>query len=199
MFRLLERRGRLRTGLSILHFAPEIGMSIRLRELASHYVAADLNVTPYAKSIPDIQQVDLCVDDLARFAGAFDLVIHSHVLEHLPCDVGQVLQRMSRCLRAGAEMYFATPIRSNARTTQDLAPDLQAGERKRRFGQHDHVRMFGDLDVMDLLTAALGTTVRPVDPKEYLSAAELKMIAVPDGPRLSGNTIFVVSAALGGN
>lgn len=87
MFVLLERLGLLRKGIRVLHFAPEFGIAARLRGLASEYVTADFDIKQYEKSFPQIVAVDLAKDKLSRFRG-FDLILHNHVLEHIPAPIG---------------------------------------------------------------------------------------------------------------
>ena len=196
LFAVLERSGSLRNGLDVLHFAPESGLGRRLKNLSRRYVPADLDIGQYAKLFPEAECIDLCADDLARFRGQFDLVIHSHVLEHLPCSIAAVLRNMTACLRPGGKMFFAVPIRQGAPTTEEgPSENLSPEERKRRYGQHDHVRMIGDTNAMDIFHDALGKSVRPFPVSEFFSSEEIeKMALTHEVDRLSGDTIFVVQA-----
>lgn len=196
MFAVMERSGTLRRDLDILHFAPEPGLGARLKQLAKRYVPADLDVRRYVKQFPEAECVDLCKDDLARFRGQFDLVIHSHVLEHLPCSIAGVLMNLAACLHPGGRMFFAVPIRKNARTEEEgPTEDLSGDERSRRYGQFDHVRMIGDQDAMQIFRRALGDKVSQFPVKKFFSDQEILNMAVPiDIDGLSGNSTFVFQA-----
>ena len=61
---------------------------------------------------------------------------------------------------------FSAPIMPNRHTSEDLNPDLSPQDRRKRFGQEDHLRIFGELDFMELIEVA-GMTEGMID----LSAA----------------------------
>lgn len=189
MFALLERRGRLRKGMEVLHFAPEPGMARRLKDLAGRYVPADFDISQYTRFLPETVQVDLCATEPYPVEGTFDLIIHNHVLEHLPCNVGDVLRRLSDLLKPGGEMYFSTPIRKGTAYEEDLSP-LSEEERVARFGQRDHLRFFGSLDVVEMFQDALGENVTPLALSDHLSDSEVAALGVNPPAHLSGNTIF---------
>lgn len=111
MFALIEPRGSLRRGMDVLHFAPEPGMSGRLKDLANQYVPADFDISQYVRFLPDAVQVDLCSTVPYPIEGPFDLIIHNHVLEHLPCDVGEVLSRLASCWPGDYGPNFLCPSR----------------------------------------------------------------------------------------
>lgn len=82
---------------------------------------------------------DLC--SLPFPTGSFDLVVCFHVLEHVDDDVAAV-REISRVLADDGTAVVVVPWNpDSAHTDEDLAasPD----ERLRRFGQIDHVRMYG--------------------------------------------------------
>ena len=93
-------------------------------------------------------------------------------------------------------MFFVIPIRQGAPTTEEgPSENLSPEERKRRYGQHDHVRMIGDTNAMDIFHDVLGTSVRPFPVSEFFSSEEIEKIALThEVDRLSGDTIFVVQA-----
>lgn len=188
---LMERHGIIRKGMSVLHFAPEVGMSKRLRELASDYVSADFDVSQYKVFLPDTVKIDLCDLDEVKFEGRFDLIIHNHVLEHLFCDVKVVLRKLVKFLKKDGSMYFSVPVRAAENTKEDFDTSLPEQERQRLFGQHDHVRLFGARDVVSIFKDALGPNLRAVVPQTELSASEMRLFGIPLEEDVSGNTIFV--------
>jgi len=88
----------------------------------------------------------MVLDDVDRF----DLVYASHVLGHVHDD-RLVLANLFRAIRPGGEAWLLVPMWR--KPTEDGGPDASAAERERRFGQWDHVRMYGP-DVVDRLEAA---------------------------------------------
>lgn len=197
MFAAMQRTNALWQGMNILHFAPESGLGARLRKLAGRYVPADIDVSQYAKQFPEAERIDLCSDDLSRFAGQFDLVVHSHVLEHLPCSVGQVLRNMAACLKPNGTMFFAVPIRKNAKSIEeDPSERLSGDERKRRFGQFDHVRIFGDQDVKTIFRSALGSRVDVFPMTEHFTEEEAAILAIPHETGPTGHSTFIFSDRL---
>jgi SAM-dependent methyltransferase len=81
--------------------------------------------------------------------GSVDLLLCSHVLEHVPDDA-QAMREIGRVLSDRGLGVILVPQRPGA-TDED--PDASAEERLRRFGQADHVRYYGD-DFDERLTAA---------------------------------------------
>lgn len=124
---LLERRVRL------LHLAPEPALAERLRR-ATDYVSADLDA--------GAAMVQADVTALPFEDGAFDLVICSHVLEHVPDDATAIAE-IFRVLRAPGTALVQTPVNHDQAVTYEDPGETDPGARLRRFSQHDHVRVFG--------------------------------------------------------
>jgi hypothetical protein len=78
-----------------------------------------------------------------------DLLICSHVLEHVPDDT-LAMREIARVLSDDGLGVVVVPQREGP-TEED--PDAPSDERTRRFGQADHVRYYGD-DVDERLAAA---------------------------------------------
>jgi len=117
----------------MLHFAPEAAFERRFRRLRGlDYLTADLE-DPRAMVKVDI--TDIPYDD-----ASFDVVYCSHVLEHV-ADDRRALRELYRILRPGGWMVVLVPITA-ARTFED--PSVRdPAERRRLFGQPDHVRVYG--------------------------------------------------------
>lgn len=190
LYAILNREGSLRKGMAILHIAPEAGLGRRLKSLAGRYVPADRDVSRYATLFPETRKIDLCNFDVAEF-GSFDLILHTHVLSHVPCDPALVLAKLASMLSPGGAMYFSVPIRRNAVTMDDPGYSLGPEERKRRFGHEDHWRMFGDGDVERVLNEQLSDKLEIADLSAYYGAEEISRLGVPQAStRLNGDTIF---------
>jgi len=135
----------------LLHVAPEIGLYHWIeRQQQVDYVASDLDAHRY-RHIRNMRQADLTA---APFPDdSFDLVICSHVLEHVPDDAA-ALREMRRILRPGGRALLLTPLAIDGQGTDEDPSIADPVERERRFGQWDHVRIYGRADFIDRIGAA---------------------------------------------
>jgi hypothetical protein len=190
---ILERLDLLKPGVRILNLAPEPFMlCIGSKIFGDTYVASDYDPSAFSKWKQPIRKIDMCRDLLALEAGSFDVVMHNHVLEHLPCEISPVLQNLNRLVAPGGVHMFSTPIMPNVRTIADLDPSLSSEERRARFGQEDHMRLFGDLDFMDLIEV-VGMRSGLIDLEPLISEQTLLDAAIPANVFKSANShrVFV--------
>ncbi|KKM14894.1 hypothetical protein LCGC14_1701530 [marine sediment metagenome] len=145
MMHLLESRDLVRPGMRILHFAPEQGIGQRLMEIVGpeNYEAYDLFPGIYHESL-NVKEFDLTQASRLR-TEAYDLILHAHVLEHIPCYIAAVLWHLQRALTATGAHLFCMPVLPG-RHESDFNP-ITEQDRLRRFGQKDHVRRFGVEDM----------------------------------------------------
>jgi len=127
----------------LLHMAPEPAFAQILRRAPGiEDVSADLD-SPHATVKLDITRLDL-------ESASFDVILCSHVLEHVPED-RQAMSELFRVLKPGGWAMIQVPV-SNKPTFED--PSItEPAERERLFWQADHVRLYG-LDISDRLRAA---------------------------------------------
>ena len=86
-----------------------------------------------------------------RFPGqTFDVIYCSHVLEHVPDD-RRAMAELYRVLKPGGWAILQVPLAAGE-TFEDPAV-ISRADRKRLFGQHNHVRQYG-ADYKDRLTGA---------------------------------------------
>ncbi len=140
---------------AILHIAPsERSLVRRFRQQAAEFVPADLY--PQTYSLEGVQRLDLMeLDDINRF----DVIYASHVMEHVPDDkLG--FRNIYRALKAGGEAWVMVPL-AEGKKTEDGSFEMSVREREKRFGQWDHVRMYG-MDIVDRITEA-GFTVQVIN------------------------------------
>ena len=128
-----EARRDLFRGSGILYFAPEKGMMLWLKRNHISCTTADL-----------YQPADLCLDiqktglpDASR-----DIIFCNHVLEHVE-DFRKALREMHRILRPGGLLICSFPIDQKVDSVDEAEGPLSTEERLRRFGQADHLRVFG--------------------------------------------------------
>ncbi|MEO6629097.1 MAG: class I SAM-dependent methyltransferase [Aquihabitans sp.] len=138
----------------LLHIAPEPTISAHL-QMIDHldYLSADLDVSS--------AMVEMDITDIDRPDASFDVIYASHVLEHVPDDL-QAMRELRRVLRPDGWAVLQVPV-FGATTIED--PTItDPVERNRLFGQHDHVRMYGnDGEYQRRLTAAgFDVTVVPL-------------------------------------
>lgn len=126
----------------VLHFAPEASLGGLFRDRAAEYVTTDLSA-----------QTDVTADivDLPFPDDRWDAIVCSHVLEHVPEDVA-AMRELRRVLTPGGHAIVIVPRVAGLPTDEDPSVTDPA-ERMRRFGQPDHVRMYGD-DLADRLRSA---------------------------------------------
>jgi len=145
----------------VLHFAPERLIEQRLRKAASRYVTAD-----YLNPRRDLQ---LDLSDMTEIQdGEFDLLIACDVLEHV-ADDRRAMREIHRALRPGGFAILTVPQQDHLPRTFEDASIVSPDDRQRRYGQSDHLRIYGD-DFPDLLQAA-GFEVTAID--EHSFAPEL--------------------------
>lgn len=190
MYHVLCRDGVLRPGVSIFHAAPEPGLALRLRNMTKNYLPGDLDAQRYQKWLPETRKVDLCKVEEC-LPETFDLILHNHVMEHLPCNVEDVLVALKNRLKPGGRMYFSVPIRAGAKTVEDLDPSLTEEDRKVRFGQCDHMRIFGELDAVSIFQSALGEGFEVIELDKILSKKEAFINALDYTiGKITGHTLF---------
>lgn len=144
---------KIKKNTKILHLAPEKGIYIRLSNilLEKNYIIADFNPKkyPFAKNCI---RIDLCDLDHEK-SNQFDFIIHSHVLEHTPCNVAYTLFHLHRMLKRNGVHICIIPF-MNGKYDESFQ-DLTDAEKTKRFGQFDHVRRFGKTDINNHLGCIL--------------------------------------------
>ena len=177
---ILEKSGMFRPGLRVMHVAPELPLAKRYSELLDErYYACDADAARYASSFTVIRPLDLCTDLVKLPSRCFDVIIHSHVLEHLRCDPEKVLGEFERILAPGGQHFLSVPV-SGEETREDMSDDLSPAERSMLFGQADHLRIFGRRGLAEMLDRVWGKSERHhVEPVEMFAAEELEAAAIP--------------------
>lgn len=141
---------------TILDIAPSDQSTACLSALEpERYLRIDLGLdNRHVDALGDLTKLpvkDACVD----------LLVCYHVLEHVPDDAA-AMREIARVLSPRGVALLQVPIRVGVPTDEDPSADRE--ERVRRFGQHDHVRYYGDDFESRLADAGLSTErVTPVE------------------------------------
>lgn len=142
----------------ILHFAAEPAVANVLKPLAAEYVTAEIDGSA---------DLTLDIEQIALPDGRFDVIFCSHVLEHV--DDRKALREIRRILSPnGLAILLIPPIVEGWTVTDEDPAVTSAADRERRFGQRDHVRLYGT-DFRDRVRGA-GFTLNEFTPDGSLLA-----------------------------
>ena len=116
----------------ILYFALEDGMAQWMKRNRIKVCSADL----YR---PADMKMD--IEDTGQADETWDWIFCNHVLEHVR-DAAKALQELYRILKPGGFLICSFPIDESCAAVLEN-PDAPESERIARFGQADHLRVFG--------------------------------------------------------
>jgi SAM-dependent methyltransferase len=168
---VLDEDGLIDPTTDVLHFAPEPVLADRLRAGVRRYVSADLE--------PGAADVVADITALPFDHQSFDVIVCSHVLEHVPDD-GAAMRELHRVLRSPGVAFVQTPVNyEQAQTFEDPAAGDPA-DRLARFSQADHVRVYG-VDLQDRLNAA-GFSVTVRDAADFGDVVDRYVLEPRRGP-----------------
>lgn len=186
---ILDEERLIRSGQRVLHLAPEPGIGRHIKEVVgAGYDARDLNPQIYPTDL-GVVKFDLISDTISLPAERYDLILHSHVLEHIPGDIISIMFFLHRALKSGGKHIFCVPILPG-KYEADFG-NLSREERTRRFGQFDHVRKFGVEDFYSVFGMAF--FLRPYQLQSHMFA-RMQQHSIPEGTasNLDSNTYFVM-------
>jgi len=119
----------------VLHIAPEQCFHKKFKALQNiEYVTADLE-SPLADVKMDIQNMPFADE-------SFDVVFCNHVFEHIP-DEKKAMSEVLRVMKKGSWAILQVPQRWDYATTYEDDSITDPKERSIKFGQYDHLRMYG--------------------------------------------------------
>lgn len=137
--------------VTIAHFAPEKGLTKRLRSASpTGYQAYDFAPSRY-RHLSDVKQADLTSLKLAD--GSVGLLVCNHVLEHVP-DLAKAQAEIFRVLEPGGVAILQVPIALKLDTSIELGLESSETERVEKLGQDDHLRLLTAADYTASLAAA---------------------------------------------
>lgn len=157
----LQQSQLLAPDVRLLHLAPEPALAERLRGM-TEYTSADVS--------RGAAMVTADVTALPFEDGSFDLVLCSHVLEHVRDDAA-AMREIARVLAAPGVALIQTPVNYDQSLTYEDPGETDPEARLRQFSQDDHVRVFGT-DIRDRLErAGFSVSVASADDVDERDAA----------------------------
>lgn len=149
----------------ILHTSPESSIYKKLKELyGQQYTTSDITQSPYIDEIIDIQ--DIPYED-----NTFDLIISSHVLEHVPDDY-RAIREFHRILKPGAMIILLVPSLPFLKKTFELPQINTPNLRQRYYRQKNHRRYYSNEDFFRLLELAGFKTLK--DDEYFVSDEKIR-------------------------
>ncbi|MCF8307638.1 MAG: methyltransferase domain-containing protein [Bacteroidales bacterium] len=126
----------------ILHISPARSVKHLLENISHvHYETGDKFEEGYRDYYYDRDVVQMDVTDLPFEDESFDMVICNHVLEHVKEDI-EAMQEIRRVMKKQGKAILQVPVALALSETDEADPG-NAEEREMRFGQFDHVRLYG--------------------------------------------------------
>ncbi|GBU24700.1 glycosyl transferase [Fibrobacteria bacterium R8-3-H12] len=159
----------------ILHVAAEDCFKKRFKKLhGKNYITADL-CNPSAMVKMDITNIQYPDE-------AFDIIICSHVLEHITDDI-KAMNEMRRVLKNTGYAILLVPTANIDKTHEDRSITSISGKLK-AFGGEDHVRMYGK-DYVERLESA-GFKVKKYENKDIANEEEIEKMYLKDNNEIHG-------------
>lgn len=157
--------------LKVLHIAPEQCFYNLFKNLKNiNYTTFDLN-SPLA----DIKG-DIC--NLPFKENSFDFILCNHVLEHINDD-NKAMKELYRVLNKNGTAILQVPINQKSSKTFEDSSIVDKKERIEKFGQYDHIRLYG-LDYFKKLES-FGFKVDPLQySKEFTESEIIKYGLIKD-------------------
>jgi len=150
--------------LKMLHIAPEKNLwELFRRQKNIDYIPAGLDM--------QLASVNMDITNISEGDNSFDVVICNHVLEHIVDDV-LAMSELFRVMKQGGFAILQVPISFVIDKTIEDSAVVDPNERREKFGQSDHVRIYG-IDYISRLES-VGFSVEMVDFVSEFSADEVE-------------------------
>ena len=125
--------GFLKNGISVLDFSPPLCFSKKLKSFKEiQYAATDFDKEFTADVHLDITNINLS-------SNSIDLLLCYHILEHIPED-RKAINELYRILKSQGKCFIQTPFKEG--DIYEDASKRSKAERRKHFGQDDHVRIY---------------------------------------------------------
>ena len=147
----------------LLHFAPEKNLWEFFKRFKNiEYTAAGLDM--------QLASVKMDITKIPQKNNYYDAIICNHVLEHI-VDDKLAMSELFRVLKKGGFAILQVPISFTNKDTIEDDSVINSDDRRKIFGQSDHVRIYGR-DYLSRLKS-VGFLVQTFEAKEEFSEIEL--------------------------
>lgn len=155
LWEYIKKFGNINEESRVMYFAPEKGIFNKLSSILKkeNYKVYDISPDSYKFAKNYINRFDISQDIEMIRSDYFDAIIHSHVLEHIPCNLTYIIYHMHRALKSRGKHILILPFLPG--NYDECFENLERSESERRFGQFNHVRKFGKNDIDKYLTPIL--------------------------------------------
>lgn len=144
---------------AVLHVAPERFLTRFLKD-KSNYLSADISGKAMVKE--DVRSLSFADN-------SFDMIVCVHVLEHVVEDI-TAMKELYRVLRDDGLAFLQVPMEYHKTETFEDSTIVKPQDRKKVFGQADHVHIYG-LDYHDRLES-VGFNVNLIFPEFLVDNAK---------------------------
>lgn len=159
IYYFIQEQQLITNNTKLLHIAPEQCLyNIFSKALNDNYIPADKFEEEVYKYPAGTQHID--ITDIPYEDNTVDAIICIHVLEHIQDDA-KAISELYRVLKKGGWAILQVPYEKNRTKTYEDASIVSQEDRRKHFGQFDHVRIYGT-DFIDRFTAP-GFTIEHKD------------------------------------
>lgn len=161
-------------GLKLLHISPEYCFYKKLKN------KKNIQYFPVDKFEPGYDYFSLTQDfdllDPSLSPEQYDFIICNHVLEHI-IDDKTAISNLFKVLKIGGTAIVSVPILANCVPTYEDYSIVSPKDRKKHFGQWDHVRYYGT-DIENRLAGA-GFKVNTINSTNFFNDEERLKFGIP--------------------
>lgn len=160
-------------GISLLHISPEYCFYEKFKKIRDiQYLPVD-KFEPGYDYMPLTKDFDLLNENLEP--EKYDFIICNHVLEHI-VDDKTAIDNLFLLLKKGGTAIISVPILENNAPTYEDCSIISPKERRKHFGQWDHVRYYGT-DISKRFENA-GFHVKIIHSEKYFTESEKEMYGI---------------------
>ncbi len=158
----------IRNKIKVLDFSPSPAFSEFMRNILQfEYISADIEKG---------YDIVLDITDMKSIRDkSIDLLISSHILEHVNSDFS-ALNEIYRVLKTGGKAIIMSPVCTGADKIDEDFELKDTAERWRRFGQDDHIRLYNKPGFTSRIKAS-GFELEELD-KEYFGEEKLTKLGI---------------------
>jgi len=172
---ILDYLNVLKPNARVMHLSPEPGLFRYIsNKVGDGYQAFDLDPNRYA--FANATKLDLVHDCESLPRNEYDLILHSHVFEHLPCNYTAVLFHLHRSLKPDGVHVMVLPFMPGH--YDEYLGTLPNQQATARFGQYDHCRWFGAND-LGVTVGMIFSLPETYDLTAYADSESLDRAAIP--------------------